>query len=360
MNIATFGVQRPVAANLVMFAIIVGGVVLGLGLRREFFPEIRPNEVVVTAPYPGASPDEIEESLAIKIEDRIADLDDIVYPVVNVANRFDLIKETSVDEAVRAAASEQVTRLGQWFVGLQYREGVYKACKAFEDHYTQGRRPRLAGEDRKLFEETMRDYRRAGMHLDLATRNKVEELQKQLTAVSIDFGNNITNAQAPVEFTAAELAGKLDGGHMALDISERSEGYEGVWKRVPVGPCGFITPFNFPLNLVAHKVAPAIAVGAPFVLKPASNTPLSALMLGGVLAETALPPGGFSIIPCGNEDARAIVEDPRLRMLSFTGSQTVGWELRSRAGKKRVARRSSPRRPASTGRRHVTAMCSCR
>jgi acyl-CoA reductase-like NAD-dependent aldehyde dehydrogenase len=106
-------------------------------------------------------------------------------------------------------------------------------------------------------------------------------------------------------------------------------------KRVPVGACGFITPFNFPLNLVAHKVAPAIAAGCPFVLKPAAKTPVGALIIGEVLAETDLPKGAFSILPCSNDDAGLLVEDERIALLSFTGG-LVGWELKARAGRKKV------------------------
>jgi acyl-CoA reductase-like NAD-dependent aldehyde dehydrogenase len=109
-----------------------------------------------------------------------------------------------------------------------------------------------------------------------------------------------------------------------------------MWKRVPVGVCGFITPFNFPLNLVAHKVAPALAVGCPFVLKPASTTPVGALLVGEILAETALPAGAFSILPARGADAERLATDERVRFLSFTGSPAVGWALKARAGRKKV------------------------
>ncbi len=104
---------------------------------------------------------------------------------------------------------------------------------------------------------------------------------------------------------------------------------------MPIGACSFITPFNFPLNLVAHKVAPAIAAGCPFVLKPAAKTPVGALIIGEVLAETDLPKGAFSILPCSNEDAAQLVEDERIALLSFTGG-LVGWDLKARAGRKKV------------------------
>ncbi|MCA8925437.1 MAG: aldehyde dehydrogenase family protein [Planctomycetes bacterium] len=135
---------------------------------------------------------------------------------------------------------------------------------------------------------------------------------------------------------AAEESTRVYGEVLPLDISPRAAGYRGMWKRVPLGPCSFISPFNFPLNLVAHKIAPAIAVGCPFVLKPASLTPVGALILGEVLAETDLPPGAFSILPCRRDGARLFSEDPRLKLLSFTGSAEVGWALKARAGKKRV------------------------
>jgi acyl-CoA reductase-like NAD-dependent aldehyde dehydrogenase len=109
-----------------------------------------------------------------------------------------------------------------------------------------------------------------------------------------------------------------------------------MWKRVPIGPCSFISPFNFPLNLAAHKIAPAIAVGCPFVMKPASRTPLGAIIIGEVLAETDLPPGAFSILPAHREGADLFTTDDRLKLLSFTGSPDVGWDLKARAGKKKV------------------------
>ena len=105
---------------------------------------------------------------------------------------------------------------------------------------------------------------------------------------------------------------------------------------MPIGPCSFISPFNFPLNLAAHKIAPAIAVGCPFVMKPASRTPLGAIIMGEVLAETDLPKGAFSILPAHREGADLFTTDERLKLLSFTGSPGVGWDLKAKAGKKKV------------------------
>ncbi len=135
---------------------------------------------------------------------------------------------------------------------------------------------------------------------------------------------------------AAEESVRIGGEVMNLEISPRAKGYRGMFKRVPIGPCSFISPFNFPLNLAAHKVAPAIAAGCPFILKPASRTPIGALIIGEVLSETDLPRGAFSILPCHREGADLFTTDERLKLLSFTGSPAVGWNLKSKAGKKQV------------------------
>ena len=135
---------------------------------------------------------------------------------------------------------------------------------------------------------------------------------------------------------AAEESVRMTGEVQPLDIAPRAKGYQGIWKRVPIGPCSFISPFNFPLNLAAHKIAPALAVGCPFVMKPASRTPLGAIIIGEILAETDLPEGAFSILPAHREGADLFTEDDRLKLLSFTGSPGVGWDLKAKAGKKKV------------------------
>ena len=135
---------------------------------------------------------------------------------------------------------------------------------------------------------------------------------------------------------AAEESVRINGEVMNLEISPRAKGYSSMWKRVPIGPCSFISPFNFPLNLAAHKIAPALAIGCPFVMKPASLTPIGALLIGEVLAETDLPKGAFSILPASRSAADLLTTDDRLKLLSFTGSPEVGWALKARAGKKPV------------------------
>jgi len=184
-------------------------------------------------------------------------------------------------------------------------------------------------------------YKRAEVlhHVADRIRARHEELAK---ALAIEAGKPIRDARGEVTRgidtfrIAAEEATRIYGEYAPLDISQRAEGYESIWKRVPIGPCSFIAPFNFPINLAAHKIAPAIAAGCPFVLKPASQTPVGALILAEILAETDLPQGAFSVLPCLREAADLFTTDDRFKLLSFTGSPEVGWQLKARAGKKPV------------------------
>lgn len=170
-------------------------------------------------------------------------------------------------------------------------------------------------------------------------RERSEELAY---ALCVEAGKPIKDSEGEVSRLidtfriAAEESVRMTGEVQPLDISPRARGYQGIWKRVPIGPCSFISPFNFPLNLAAHKIAPALAVGCPFVMKPASRTPLGAIIMGEVLAETDLPKGAFSILPAHREGADLFTEDDRLKLLSFTGSPAVGWDLKAKAGKKKV------------------------
>jgi len=178
--------------------------------------------------------------------------------------------------------------------------------------------------------------------LQHCVRRFQERAEELALALCIEAGKPLRDARGEVSRLvdtfreASEEATRIHGEVPSLEISSRAKGYRGMWKRVPVGPCSFISPFNFPLNLAAHKVAPAIAAGCPFVLKPASRTPVGALLIGEVLAETDLPKGAFSILPAHREGADLFTTDPRLKLLSFTGSPQVGWDLKARAGDKKV------------------------
>lgn len=135
---------------------------------------------------------------------------------------------------------------------------------------------------------------------------------------------------------AAEEATRIYGEYIPLDTLESSAGRWGLLRRFPLGPVFAITPFNFPLNLVAHKVAPAIASGCPLILKPAPQTPVTSLMLAEIVQESGWPAGAFAVMPLSNDDAALLVADERIKLLTFTGSAAVGWQLKSQAGKKRV------------------------
>ena len=135
---------------------------------------------------------------------------------------------------------------------------------------------------------------------------------------------------------AGEEARRLGGEVVPMDLAPHGRGRFALWRRFPIGPVAAISPFNFPFNLSAHKVAPAIAAGDPVVLKPASKTPLSALGLAAVLEKAGLPRGALSVLPMDRETGDRLVTDPRYKLLTFTGSSAVGWAMKARAGKKRV------------------------
>lgn len=176
-------------------------------------------------------------------------------------------------------------------------------------------------------------------HVAVKLKEQKEDFAR---TICLEAGKPITDARREVDRAiqtfsiACEEAKRIPGEVIPMDISPGMEHHLGLGQRVPVGPVLCITPFNFPLNLVAHKVAPCLAVGNPILLKPAPQTPLTALRLGRLFQELDLPEGTLSILPCENALAESMVRDPRIQALSFTGSAAVGWSLKDKAGKKRV------------------------
>lgn len=160
--------------------------------------------------------------------------------------------------------------------------------------------------------------------------------------IALEAGKPIRTARAEVDraiFTfkvAAEESKRIYGEVVPLDWISGTEGREAQVRRVPLGPIAGISPFNFPLNLVSHKVAPAIAAGNPIILRPASQTPVSALKLAEVIAASGWPAEAFSVVPSTTKDASPLIEDDRIKLLTFTGSPAVGWRLKTQAGRKRV------------------------
>ena len=160
--------------------------------------------------------------------------------------------------------------------------------------------------------------------------------------IAREAGKPITMAKAEVArgistFTiASEEATRIAGEVMPLDVTATTRGYAGHWVRVPAGPVVAIAPFNFPLNLVAHKIAPALACGCSVVLKPPPQAPLTSMLLAECIQEAGAPQGAVQVLPCDVPVAERLVRDERFATLSFTGSAKVGWYLKSIAGKKRV------------------------
>jgi glyceraldehyde-3-phosphate dehydrogenase (NADP+) len=173
----------------------------------------------------------------------------------------------------------------------------------------------------------------------LGIRARRQEFARLITS---DTGKPISLSRAEVDravftfATAAEEAKRVGGEILPLDLSPSSEGRFAIVRRFPIGPVSAITPFNFPLNLVAHKLGPAIAAGNSVVMKPSSSGARVALMLGQIILDSNLPKGAVSIVTCAGDEARQLVIDERIKLLTFTGSPAVGWDMKAKAGKKKV------------------------
>ena len=170
-------------------------------------------------------------------------------------------------------------------------------------------------------------------------QERKEEFSRTLAQ---EAGKPIKTARIEVEraiFTfniAAEETVRGYGEYLPLDWQQSTAGRWGIVRRFPLGPIAGISPFNFPLNLVAHKVAPAMAAGCSMVLKPAPQTPLSALLLAEVVQQAGWPDGGLNVLLLSNEHSELLVTDERIKLISFTGSASVGWGIKNKAGKKKV------------------------
>ena len=162
-------------------------------------------------------------------------------------------------------------------------------------------------------------------------RTLAQEAGKPIRAARIEVERAIFTFNV-----AAEETTRIYGEYLPLDWQESTAGRWGIVRRFPLGPIAGITPFNFPINLVAHKVAPAIAAGCSMVLKPAPQTPLCSLLLAECVQQAGWPDGGLNVLPLSNEDAGLLVTDERIKLISFTGSVPVGWDIKRRAGKKKV------------------------
>jgi glyceraldehyde-3-phosphate dehydrogenase (NADP+) len=187
----------------------------------------------------------------------------------------------------------------------------------------------------------MPTYDRVNLLLALAA--KMKECRNELARmIAQEAGKPIRDAEVETDRgvftieTAAEEAKRIEGEVMPLDLLPSSKGRFGIVRRFPIGPIAGISPFNFPLNLALHKLAPAMASGNPIVLKPPSRDPLTMLMVARMVDEIGVPKGAVSVLPMNREVGDMLVEDERFKLLSFTGSPEIGWEMKRRAGMKRV------------------------
>eukprot|EP01095_Lingulamoeba_sp_RSL-Kostka_P015737 TRINITY_DN7354_c0_g1_i2.p1 TRINITY_DN7354_c0_g1~~TRINITY_DN7354_c0_g1_i2.p1 ORF type:complete len:499 (+),score=197.23 TRINITY_DN7354_c0_g1_i2:24-1520(+) len=227
------------------------------------------------------------------------------------------------------------------------------------DKYTNKEVSRVCNADREAINEAieigstvgeremkaLKPFQRSKILHDLA-KGLEDNIDELANIIAIEAGKPINGARLEV---SRGIDTCLEGAIVATEYSEQGKyfGLQGresgidtfcVTRRYPVGLLSFVTPFNFPLNLALHKIAPAIAAGCPFVLKPSERTPITALKLGEIMQEYCdLPTGSFSILPCDVEDASMFSEDKRIKMLSFTGSPLIGWKLKNTCGDKKIA-----------------------
>ncbi len=195
----------------------------------------------------------------------------------------------------------------------------------------------------KGFEETKKlpSYRRAEI-LEFISNEIARRREEFSQMITKEMGKPILFSRAEVDraiFTfkiASEEAKRINGEIIPLDLASHSEKRFGLIKRFPIGVILAITPFNFPLNLVAHKVAPAIASGNSIILKPSSQAPIVSVMLAEIIEKSGYPAGGFNLVPCKSDEIELLVRDERIKMVTFTGSSDVGWRLKNIAGKKKV------------------------
>eukprot|EP01080_Neovahlkampfia_damariscottae_P009542 gene9542-1747_t len=222
------------------------------------------------------------------------------------------------------------------------------------DKYTNEVATFVAQADSKVIDEAIEKAKNSQKELNkMASYERrdilnyvVEQVKKRFDefafSLAIEAGKPLKDAKGEVNRLidtfqiAAEESVRIYGEYSKLDISDRTVGMEMITKRFPIGPISMISPFNFPLNLAAHKIAPAIAAGCTWVMKPASRTPIGALLIAEILSETKLPADSFSVLPVDRKGADLFTTDDRFKLLSFTGSPDVGWELKKNSGKKKV------------------------
>jgi acyl-CoA reductase-like NAD-dependent aldehyde dehydrogenase len=220
------------------------------------------------------------------------------------------------------------------FTGAAFAKAYKASKKELEQCITAAQK--AFGELKKLSSKEKFDI------LAFISQSISTEKDRLAILLAMESGKPLRYATAEIEraaqtfLVAAEEAKRLPGEIMSLDWTDAGKGKEGIVKYFPVGLVAGITPFNFPMNLGVHKIAPAIAAGCPIIIKPASPTPLSLLELAKIIDKTSLPKGAFSVLPMNRETGNMLVTEERIKLLSFTGSPDVGWKMKNEAGKKKV------------------------
>ncbi|HTR99497.1 MAG TPA: aldehyde dehydrogenase family protein [Bacteroidota bacterium] len=196
-------------------------------------------------------------------------------------------------------------------------------------------------------DEAFQQTRRSAPHerhsaLAAVSRGLAEHKDEFAALITAETGKPITLSRGEVEravftmATSAEEALRVEGSVLPLDVMPQSANRTAIIRRFPLGVIGAITPFNYPLNLVAHKLGPAIAAGNTVVLKPSSNAPQTALRFAELFMQTGLPQGALNVVPCMGSEIEQLITDKRVKLISFTGSPAVGWGIKARSGRKRV------------------------
>jgi glyceraldehyde-3-phosphate dehydrogenase (NADP+) len=232
-------------------------------------------------------------------------------------------RESSIIREIESPYDRKVVGRVHFAEKAHVEEALASAYSAFE------KTRRLAGFDRsQMLEKVSQEIRR-----------RKEELARSITLQS---GKPIKDARVEVDRAsgtfgiASEEAKRIGGEIVPLDLIPQTAGRWGLVRRFPLGVISAITPFNFPLNLVAHKVAPALASGNSVVLRPSSQVPITSLILGDIITNTDAPAGATNVIPCGYREAEALLTDNRVKMVTFTGSPAIGWEIKKKANLKKV------------------------
>lgn len=236
-------------------------------------------------------------------------------------------------------AGEFVSTSQQITVSDPYSEKVLAAvCMASEWEINtaidKAEKARKVMQDLPLYERAA--ILRKVAEVMLKRREELAKLLVQESAKPLRYALGEIDRAAETFLIASEECRRIPGENIRLDWTPAGKSRQGIINYFPAGIVAGITPFNFPFNLVAHKVAPAIAAGCPILLKPASATPLCALELAKIIDATPLPKGAFSVLPCDRERGNQLVTDSRIQVLSFTGSPDVGWKMKADAGKKKV------------------------